>query len=70
MADLTAALNELEAIAGEVDRLMVSHRDPERFFLDRSEIVVRLKRLERVLRGEAVCGGVAETTDQTRRGGR
>lgn len=40
---------ELERLAREVHRLAPSHRDPERFHLDRSEIVAGLRRLARML---------------------
>ncbi|WP_170864221.1 hypothetical protein [Paracoccus sp. SM22M-07] len=41
---------EIEALAQRVQRLMVSHRDPERFFIDRSDIAGDMRRLARLLR--------------------
>ena len=49
---LDALMDELDRLAGEVDRLILSHRDPERFFMSRSEIVYRLRRAS-----AAVCDG-------------
>lgn len=40
---------DLDRLAGAVARLSPSHRDPERFHLDRSEIVAELRRLARTL---------------------
>ncbi len=40
---------DLDRLAGAVARLSPSHRDPERFHLDRSEIVAELRRLARAL---------------------
>jgi len=37
--------DQLLALASEVGRLSPSHRDPERFYMDRSEIVMELQRL-------------------------
>ncbi len=47
----TAALPaaDLDRLAHAVARLSPSHRDPERFHIDRSEIVAELRRLARVL---------------------
>lgn len=39
---------ELEALARRVSRLGPDRRDPERFHMDRSEIVAELRRLARV----------------------
>ncbi len=44
---------DLDRLAGAVARLSPSHRDPERFHLDRSEIVAELRRLARALGGAA-----------------
>ncbi len=44
-------------IAGRVARLTVHHRDPERFFIERSEIVADLRALERVLPPKTYAGG-------------
>ena len=38
---------EIEALAERVQRLMVSHRDPERFFVERSDIAHEMRRLAR-----------------------
>src|SRR4051812_32471892 len=40
-------VDELEALACAVGRLAPDYRDPERFHLDRSEIVADLRRLAR-----------------------
>lgn len=32
-------------LARRVERLMVSHRDPERFFVERSEIAAELRKI-------------------------
>lgn len=42
--------SEIEALASRVLRLVVSHRDPERFFIDRSDIAGELKQLARRMR--------------------
>lgn len=44
---------ELEMLAGAVARLSPDRRDPERYHLDRSEIVADLRRLARALRRAA-----------------
>lgn len=44
------ACAELERLARQVARLSPSHRDPERFHMDRSEIVAELRRLARSLK--------------------
>lgn len=36
---------EIVALADRVKRLMVSHRDPEQFFVERSEIAYELRKL-------------------------
>lgn len=41
---------DLAALAGRVQRLTVSHRDPERFHLDKSEIAHQLRQLAQGLR--------------------
>lgn len=41
--------DDLARLASAVGRLSPSHRDPERFHLDRSEIVAELRRLARTL---------------------
>lgn len=38
---------QLERLAHAVSRLTVSHRDPERFFVDRSEVVAGMRALAR-----------------------
>lgn len=44
----------LEAVAERVGRLSPSHRDPERFHMDKAELVGELRRLARTLgRGAA-----------------
>lgn len=40
---------ELERLADRVSRLSPSHRDPERFHLDKAEVVGELRRLARLL---------------------
>lgn len=45
----TAPATDLDRLAGAVARLSPSHRDPERFHMDRSEIVAELRRLARAL---------------------
>ena len=40
----------LQELAGQVQRLSPSHRDPERFHEDKSEIVAELRRLARGVR--------------------
>lgn len=42
--------DQLHALAGRVLRLMVSHRDPERFFVERSDIADEMRRLARAVR--------------------
>lgn len=42
--------SEIEALAHRVLRLVVSHRDPERFFIDRSDIAGEMRRLARRMR--------------------
>lgn len=44
---------ELEALAVAVGRLSPDCRDPERYHLDRGEIVADLRRLARTLKGTA-----------------
>jgi hypothetical protein len=39
----------LEGLADRVARLTPSHRDPERFFMDRAELAGELRRLARAL---------------------
>lgn len=41
----SVARTEIEALAWRVQRLMVSHRDPERFFIERSDIAGEMRRL-------------------------
>ena len=43
------ACADLERLARQVARLSPSHRDPERFHMDRSEIVAELRRLAATL---------------------
>lgn len=43
-------LNRLEALAQSVRRLGPDHRNPERFHMDKSEIVAELQKLARELR--------------------
>jgi len=50
-----ADANELEALAARVARLTVSHRSPEKFFEDKSELVYEL----RALAARASQGGTA-----------
>jgi|GEM_PF-2403337 len=45
MIDSAAMIDELDRIAIKLDRLTVHHRDPERFFVERSDIVDELRRL-------------------------
>ncbi len=40
----------IEALADRVLRLMVSHRDPEQFFVERSSIAGEMRRLARAVR--------------------
>ena len=40
---------QLEKLAFAVSRLTTSHRDPERFFMDRSEVVEGMQALARLL---------------------
>lgn len=42
--------SDLDALAQRVGRLMVSHRDPEAFFIERSEIAHDLRRLAKGVR--------------------
>ncbi|MFV0303056.1 MAG: hypothetical protein ACK5IP_19675 [Paracoccus sp. (in: a-proteobacteria)] len=42
--------DQIEALASRVLRLMVSHRDPEQFFVERSEIAGEMRRLARAVR--------------------
>lgn len=44
---MPAAPADLEDLARRVDRLSPDHRDPERFHLDRSDIVAELRLLAR-----------------------
>jgi len=41
------AATELEELANRVSRLTVCRRDPERFHVDRSEIVAEMRKLAR-----------------------
>ena len=41
--------DQLLALASAVGRLSPSHRDPERFYMDRSEIVGALRRLAQAM---------------------
>ena len=41
--------DQLHALAQAVGRLSPSHRDPERFYMDRSEIVGALRRLAQAM---------------------
>lgn len=45
MIDAGALVDDLDRIAARVDRLTVHGRDPERFFIDRSDIVDDLRRV-------------------------
>lgn len=45
MIDAGALVDDLDRIATRVDRLTVHGRDPERFFIDRSDIVDDLRRV-------------------------
>lgn len=45
MIDVGALVDDLDRIATRVDRLTVHGRDPERFFIERSDIVDDLRRL-------------------------
>lgn len=49
-----AAVRQIETLACCVERLTISHRDPERFFIERSEIAHGLRELARVLPPDAV----------------
>jgi len=42
--------DQIEALAARVLRLMVSHRDPEHFFVERSDIAGEMRRLARAVR--------------------
>lgn len=42
--------DRLEELAFRVQRLMISHRDPERFFVERSDIADEMRRLARAVR--------------------
>lgn len=42
-----SSVPDLAALAARVSRLCPSHRDPERFHADKSEIVAELRRLAR-----------------------
>jgi hypothetical protein len=46
-ADPIDAAHNLERLAERVRRLSPSHRDPERFHMDKSEIAAALRRLAR-----------------------
>lgn len=41
---------QIEALASRLLRLTVSHRDPEQFFVERSDIAGELRRLARAVR--------------------
>lgn len=45
MIDAGALVDDLDHIATRVDRLTVHGRDPERFFIERSDIVDDIRRL-------------------------
>lgn len=45
MIEPALLIDDLDRIAGRVDRLTVHARDPERFFIERSDIVDDLRRL-------------------------
>ncbi len=47
---------DLDRLAHAVARLSPSHRDPERFHMDRSEIVAELRRLARTLAANPTDG--------------
>ncbi|WP_217629683.1 hypothetical protein [Paracoccus chinensis] len=42
--------DQLHVLAGRVLRLMVSHRNPEQFFVERSDIADEMRRLARAVR--------------------
>ncbi len=43
--------DQVRELANRVDRLMVTHRDPEAFFMERAEIAGQLRRVARSLGG-------------------
>lgn len=45
MIEAAELIDDLDRIAVKLDRLTVHHRDPERFFVERSDIVDELRRL-------------------------
>lgn len=45
MIEARELIDDLDRIAVKLDRLTVHHRDPERFFVERSDIVDELRRL-------------------------
>jgi len=47
--------DRLRDLAQRADRLRPDHRDPERFFLDRSELAAELRRLAARVRGRAAA---------------
>ena len=59
---LDVLMDELDQLAGEVDRLILSHRDPERFFMNRSEIVSRLRRASAAVR-DGDCAHLLEARE-------
>jgi hypothetical protein len=58
LADLiggSEAADKIASLAERVRRLTPSHRDPERFYLDRSEIAAELRRIAREMEGITSC---------------
>lgn len=52
----TTAPETLEHLARQVARLVPDRRDPERFHIEKSEVVAELRKLARKLTGEDQCG--------------
>lgn len=52
MSVSTEAAEELRRLAGDVLRLLPSHRDPEAFHVSKSEIAARLRRLAKAAERE------------------
>lgn len=47
---------QIDEIAREVERLIVSHRNPEKFFVDRSEIAHQLRQVASEVRNGSAGG--------------
>jgi hypothetical protein len=59
--------NRLADIASRVARLTVDRRDPEKFFVDRSELAAALRRLARTLPADESRPIAQDAADRPRR---